>query len=264
MKRYKYFYAKKHQLLLVRRAERSERPPLSAAVWRGTPPSSGPRWVTSPRLLSGVGPIFTAVLLLYGTDDLSSGREPRLLRSHRGLRYADVFPPPPARPAPGGMDLGRGGDVVLLRLRLRYVASQRGTSATPWRSSYGDTSSLRSLRARAGSYGQLFLLHVRQRGRHIDSQASFLPTSSSQLTAAAGNYAYANLRLWGVQTSPWRPAVDVISPYSLTLTYLSTHAFGTLAPLGQASKFITLLRLNHRWTSFFAYAVALPNVDLRR
>jgi hypothetical protein len=72
-----------------------------------------------------------------------------------GLRYADVFPPPPARPASGGMDLGRGGDVVLLRLRLRYVAAQRGTSATPWRSGYGDTSSLRSFRAGAGSYGQL-------------------------------------------------------------------------------------------------------------
>jgi hypothetical protein len=62
-----------------------------------------------------------------------------------GLRYADVFPPPPARIAPGGMDLGCGGDVVLLRLRLQYVAGQRGTSATPWRSGYGDTSSLRSL-----------------------------------------------------------------------------------------------------------------------
>ena len=72
-----------------------------------------------------------------------------------GLRYADVFPPPPARPASGGMDLGRGGDVVFLRLRLRYVAAQRGTSATPWRSDYGDTSSLRSFRAGAGSYGQL-------------------------------------------------------------------------------------------------------------
>jgi hypothetical protein len=72
----------------------------------------------------------------------------------RGLRYADVFPPPPARSASGSMDLGRGGDVVL-RLRLRYIAAQRGTSATPWRSGYGDTSSLRSLRAWAGSYGQL-------------------------------------------------------------------------------------------------------------
>jgi hypothetical protein len=59
-----------------------------------------------------------------------------------GLRYADVFPPPPARHiAPGSMDLGRGGDVVLVRLRLRYVAAQRGTSATPWMSGYGDTSS---------------------------------------------------------------------------------------------------------------------------
>jgi hypothetical protein len=108
------------------------------------PPPSGSGWVTSLRLLSGVWPIFTAVLLLYGTDDLSSGREPRLLLHTGGLRYADVFPPPPARPASGGMDLGRGGDVVLLRLRLRYVAAQRGTSATPWRSGYGDTSSPRS------------------------------------------------------------------------------------------------------------------------
>jgi hypothetical protein len=49
----------------------------------GPPPPSGPGWVTSTRLFSGVWPIFTAVLLLYGTDDLSSGREPHLLR-HTG------------------------------------------------------------------------------------------------------------------------------------------------------------------------------------
>jgi hypothetical protein len=48
------------------------------------------------------------------------------------------------------------------------------------------------------------------------------------------------------------------------LIYLSILAFGTLAPLGQASKFFTLLRLNRRWTSFSAYAVVCPNVDLRR
>ncbi len=81
------------QLLLVRRAERSEEPPLSATVWRRTPPSLRPGVgdVTPPVWL-----IFTVVLLLYGTDDLSSGREPRLLRHTRGLRYADVFLPPPA------------------------------------------------------------------------------------------------------------------------------------------------------------------------
>ncbi len=57
------------------------------------------------------------------------------------------------------------------------------------------------------------------------------------------------LRLWEGQTSPWRPAADVISPYSFTLIYLLTSSPGTLAPLGQASKFIILLRLNRRWTS---------------
>jgi hypothetical protein len=56
--------------------------------------------------------------------------------------------------------------------------------------------------------------------------------------STALNYAYVNLRLWGGQTSPWRPAADVISPYSLTLTSLFTHTFGTLAPLGQASKLL--------------------------
>ncbi len=48
------------------------------------------------------------------------------------------------------------------------------------------------------------------------------------------------------------------------MTYLFTYALGTLAPLGQASKFITLLRLNRRWTSFSAYAVSCPNVEFRR
>jgi hypothetical protein len=66
-----------------------------------------------------------------------------------------------------------------------------------------------------------------------------LPILSPQLTAAAGNYVYVNSRLWEGQTSPWRPAADVISPFSPTLTYLSTPTFGTLAPLGQASKFLS-------------------------
>ncbi len=145
----------KVQLLLVRRAKRPERSPLSATVWRGTSPPSGSGWVLSPRLFSGVQPIFTAVLLLYGTDDLSSGREPRLLRHTGGLCYADVFLPPPAPYSADGMDLGRGGDIVRVRLRPRYVAAQRGTSATPWRSGYGDMSSPQSSKLGLVSYGQL-------------------------------------------------------------------------------------------------------------
>jgi hypothetical protein len=70
-------------------------------------------------------------------DDLLSGREPRLLRHTGGLRYADVFPLPPAPYSAGGMDLGRGGDFVRVSLRPRYVAAQRETSASPWRSGYG-------------------------------------------------------------------------------------------------------------------------------
>jgi hypothetical protein len=103
------------QLLLVCCAERSEESHLSATVWRGTslPPARGVG-VTSPRLFSGVWLIFTAVLLLYGTDDLSSGRESRLLRSHRrsplrGRLSAAAC----ALYSTGGMDLGPGGDIVV-------------------------------------------------------------------------------------------------------------------------------------------------------
>ncbi len=114
-------------------------------------PPLRPGGETSPRFFSGVGLIFTAVLLLYGTDDLSSGREPRLLHSHqksllRGRLSAAKYAPYSA----GGMDLGCGGDVVLVGLRPQYVASQRETSASPWRSGYGDTSRPRSFRARFG------------------------------------------------------------------------------------------------------------------
>jgi hypothetical protein len=72
-----------------------------------------------------------------------------------GSPYVDVFLPSPARHSAGGMDLGRGGDIVLVCLRPQYVAAQRETSASLWRSGYGDTSSPCSFRARAGSYGQL-------------------------------------------------------------------------------------------------------------
>jgi hypothetical protein len=137
------------QLLLVCSAERSEVPPLSATVWRGTPPPR-PGGETSPRFFSGTRLNFTAVLLLYGTDDLSSGRKPRLLRSYRRSPLCRRLSAATCAPYSAcGMDLGRGGDVVL-RLRPRYIAAQRGTSAWSRRSGYGDTSRPRSLRARAG------------------------------------------------------------------------------------------------------------------
>jgi hypothetical protein len=69
---------------------------ISNLQLRHPTPPFGSGWVTSSRLFSGVWMIFTAVLLLYRTDDLSSGKEPCLLRHTGGLRYADVFPPPPA------------------------------------------------------------------------------------------------------------------------------------------------------------------------
>ncbi len=109
------------------------------------------------------------------------------------------------------MDLGPGGDVIPVLLRPRYVAAQRGTSATPWWSGYGDTSSPRSFRARAGFYGQLtwfwlsdvpfsILPYVNVDVFTAWFQGSLLPILSPQLTAAAGNYAYANLQLWEGQT----------------------------------------------------------------
>jgi hypothetical protein len=210
-------------LLLVRRAERPEGFPLSATVWRGTPPLSGPVWVRSPRLFSGVWLIFTAVLLLYRTDDLS-GREPRLLRSHWRSPLCRCLSAAACAPySAGGLDLRRGGDVVRVRLCPRYVTAQRETSATPWRSGYGDTSSPRSFKARAGSYGQLawswlsnvpFFSFCTSTWMPLKAWIVLslpLPISSPQLTAAAGNYAYANLRFWEGQTSPWRPAADVIN-----------------------------------------------------
>jgi hypothetical protein len=65
--------------------------------------------------------------------------------SHRGSPLRGRLSAAACAPySAGGMDLRRGGDVVRVCLRLRYVAAQRGTSATPWRSGYGDTSSPRS------------------------------------------------------------------------------------------------------------------------
>ncbi len=150
-----YITIQSTQLLLVRREERPERPPLSATVWRGTPPPPLARggW-RHPVFSSEYGRFllwcycYTGQMIYHLEGSLASS-------AHTGgLRYVDVFPLPPARHiGPGGMDLGRGGDVVPVRLRPQYVATQRETSASPWRSGYGDTSSPRSFRARAGSYG---------------------------------------------------------------------------------------------------------------
>jgi hypothetical protein len=164
-----------------------------------------------------------------------------------GLRYADVFPLPPARHiAPGGMDPGRGGDVVLVRLRLRYVAAQRGTLASPWRSCYGDTSSPRSLRARAGFYSQLawfwlsdvpfFMpLYVNVNASKAWTIKSLsLPISSPQLTAAAGNYAYVDLRLLGEIDVAVAPGGRQHHPFLFTLTYLfsSSNYLGNTGAFG--------------------------------
>ncbi len=95
-----------NQLLLVRCAERSGEFPLSATVWRGTS-RSGSGGMTSPCLSSGEWPVFTAVLLLYGTDDLSSGREPRLLQSHRRSPLRGRLSAAACAPySASGMDLG--------------------------------------------------------------------------------------------------------------------------------------------------------------
>ena len=100
-------------------------------------------------------------------------------------------------------------------------------------------------RARAGPYGQLawfwlsdvpyfFLMYV-----NVDVTSSLL-LADFIVPADCSSW---ELRLrqptaLGGTDVAGRPAADVIPPYSLTLTYLPTHAFGTLAPLGQASKFL--------------------------
>ncbi len=67
-----------------------------------------------------------------------------------------------------------------------------------------------------------------------------LPISSPQLTATAGNYAYVNLRLLGGIDVDVAPGRRHHRPLSFTLTYLFFYllVLGTLAPLGQASKFL--------------------------
>jgi hypothetical protein len=98
-------------LLLVCRAERPEGFPLSATVWRGPPPLQLGVGDVTPSLLRSTADFYCGVAAV---DDLSSGREPSLLRSHwrsplrRRLSAAACVPY-----SAGGMDLGRGGDVVV-------------------------------------------------------------------------------------------------------------------------------------------------------
>jgi hypothetical protein len=66
-----------------------------------------------------------------------------------------------------------------------------------------------------------------------------LPILSPQLTAAAGNYAYVNLRLLGEIDVAVAPGGRQHRPFFSTF-YLFLHLpiFGTLAPLDLASKFL--------------------------
>ncbi len=68
-----------------------------------------------------------------------------------------------------------------------------------------------------------------------------LPISSPQLTAAAGNYAYVNLRLLGgidVSVAPGRRHHCLFFFTMTYCTFFHPLVLGTLAPLGQASKFL--------------------------
>jgi hypothetical protein len=141
------------QLLLVRGAERPERFPLSATVWRRTPPplrlGVGDVTLSSLRSIAdfycGVAAIWDRLFIIW------KGASPPPLTPEVSVTRTSFPLPPACHIAPGGMDLARGSDVVLVRLRPRYIAAQR-------------------------------------------------------------------------ETSPWRPAADVISPFSLTLTYLSSSS----------------------------------------
>jgi hypothetical protein len=204
----------------------------------GTSPLSGSGWVTSLRLFSGVWLIFTAVLLLYGTDDLSSGREPHLLRSHRrsplhGRLSTATCAPYSAR----SMDLRRGGDIVRVRLRPRYPAAQSEISATPWRSGYGDTSSPRSSKLglvptanspRPGSQTSLFLLSCTSTWMPLKAWiVSSLPFADFITTADCSSWElclHQPMVLGGTDVAVAPGSGRHHRLFSLTLTYLSSFS----------------------------------------
>ncbi len=269
--------------MLIRHAERSEDPPLSAAVWRGTPPLRLARGddITPPFLWSIA--VFTAVLLLYGTDDLSSGREPRLLRSHRGLRYADVFLLPPARhiaPVAWIQDV----EATLYVYVFAPNTSQPRRKHRPCPG--GLAMVIRQVLTHSGLGWLLrptrLVPALRCPFFHLSKStwpslkpwmvgSLLLPNSSPQLTAAAGNYAYVILRIWVGQTSPWHSA-DILIPArvslsaicSFTLTLLHLFTLGTLAPLGQASNFLFFSARIADGRHSLSYAAACLTVDVCR
>ncbi len=140
------------QLLLVRRVEQS---PLSASVLGGDPPPD-PGWWYHPTfppeyvwylLYCGVAAIQDRWFINWkGASSISHQRS--LLLRHFSVTTCAPY-------SAGGIDLRCGGDVIRVRLHLWYVAAQRETSASPWRSGYSDSSSPHYIRARAGSYCQL-------------------------------------------------------------------------------------------------------------
>ncbi len=92
------------------------------------------------------------MLLLDGTGDLSSGREPHLIRSQRRSPLRGCLSAATCMPySASNMDLKHGGSVICVRLCLQLCRSSEGN----WRSGYGDTLSPGSFRAGAGSYSRL-------------------------------------------------------------------------------------------------------------
>jgi hypothetical protein len=116
-----------------------------------------------------------------------------------------------------------------------YVTAQRETSATPWRSGYGDKSS-------PGSLGLGLVSTANSPGSCLSDIPFFAFSTSTwmsskprmvggiflldllpQLTAAAGNYAYVYLRIWVGQTSLWYPADIFIADMDMHFLDPSIH-----------------------------------------
>jgi hypothetical protein len=230
---------------------------------------SGQRGLLSPPLYGGGPPP-----LQPGVGDVT----PPLLRSMADfycsvaairdrwfIIWKGASPPPSQRRSPlrgrlstaacapysaGGLDLRRGGDVVHVRLRPRYVTAQRETSATPWRSGYGDTSSPRSSKLGLvptanspglGSQTSLFSFCT----------STWMPLKKLEYLKPPPCWFYRPSWLQQLGTTPTstygsgrdrrRRGARRWTSYRLFLsrwpTFLLASVFGTLAPLGQASKF---------------------------
>ncbi len=147
-------------MLLVRHAEQTKEPPLSA--YMAAPPPFQP-WegdVISP-LLRSIAVIYCGVTARQNRWFLPPGREPRHLR-HTGLRYADIYLPPPSSIVRRWHGSRCGVTLYVYIFALTMPTAQRGTSAAPCRSGYGDTVCrvLDSFRVGTGSYSQLACLRL--------------------------------------------------------------------------------------------------------